>query len=111
MAVSQSNISEIITINGLPYLSGGNYAGGQPAQAERRYELFLGQDSGEIELQEITLAPLENLSQAGIGFKLMVFCNGQKLIYDIGYTIDFDNNKILYDVKDYIGDFEFYFFP
>ena len=111
MPVSNLDITEETIFSGFPYNSGGNYQSGQPASGERRYELHLSQTSGEIELAIIPLATLSELDQEGIGSKLWVFVNGQKLIYDIGYTIDFGDNKILYSNEDFTGHFEVYFFP
>lgn len=61
-----------------------------------QYQFFedLEGDTLELDDDKVDLISLTNKSAQEIRQRLHVYKNGQKLIYDIGYTIDIDENEI-----------------
>jgi hypothetical protein len=112
MAVSDIQIGTEDLISLLPIPRSG--IAPQPVtQAAVRYIISEAVTGIDFTLDDeiIDLSTLEDATVQFIRMKLWVFRNGQKLIYDIGFTIDFDNNKIVpeYEPDDEV--FETYLYP
>lgn len=122
MAIFESDIETEDLIRALPIFQGGLVIATPPAPLITRY-IFLEQvDGDEIELddEEIDLSTLEDLSETTIRRRLHIFRNGYKIVYREtfptdtergGFTIDFEDNKIILAYEAENEDFEIYLYP
>jgi hypothetical protein len=113
MAIVESDILEEDLIRGLPTFIGGFAIQSPTPPQVVRYVLQTDVSGNDftIDDEEIDLAPLEDLDAQVIRRRLWIFRNGQKLIYLLGFTIDFEDNKIELEYEAENEDFEIYLHP